>query len=66
MKAPYKIFVNFPGNYLHTVASDKTVNDIEYIRKDALLEWLNKAEIAANNDGIRAGFQIVIKKVELL
>lgn len=66
MKAPNKIYVNFPGNYLHTVANDKTVNDIEYIRKDALLDWLNKAKIAANNDGIRAGFQIVIKQIESL
>ena len=41
-------------------------NDIEYIRKDALLEWLNEAIIAVNNDGIRAGFKIVLNKIESL
>ena len=44
MKAPDKIYVNIPGDYWHTVDSDKTVNDIEYIRKDALMEWIDKCK----------------------
>lgn len=37
-----KIYLNIPGDYWHTVDSEKTVNDIEFIRKDALLEWIDE------------------------
>ena len=42
MKAPDKIYLNIPGDYWHTEDCDRTVNDIEYVRKNALLDWLKK------------------------
>ena len=42
MKAPDKIYVNIPGDYWHHGTDEKVNTDTEYIRKDALLEWLEK------------------------
>ena len=75
---PDKIYVNIPGDYWHRVDSDKTVNDIEYIRKDTLLEWLKLAvECYSHPDtvnvvdtirceGKKWAFQNVINKIESL
>ena len=74
MKAPDKIYVNIPGDYWHTVDSNKTVNDIEYIREGALLEFLkkkvNEIEIARETGaddpvlwGQRNAFKQVIDKL---
>ena len=76
MKAPDKIYVNIPGDYWHVAGSERTVNDIEYIRKDALLEWLKLAvECYSHPDtvnvvdtirceGKKWAFQDVINKIE--
>lgn len=42
MKAHDKIYVNIPGDYWHPGTDEKVNTDIEYIRKDALLEWAKK------------------------
>lgn len=67
---PDKIYVREYPDGLNQFWDRKKRDDVaatiyhEYISKDSLLEWLNKAKIAANNDGIRAGFQIVIDKIK--
>lgn len=69
MKAPDKVYIDdlaVVNDCVTKISLKALPNFSEYIRKDALLEWLNEAIIAANNDGIRAGFKIVQTKIELL
>ena len=76
MLAPDKIYVNIPGDYWHPGTDKKVDTDIEYIRKDVLLEWA-KAEIELSKklecaseksyeEGRQQVAQNLIDKIELL
>ena len=65
MKAPNKLFMNFPHDYWHVVESEKTANDIEYIRKDALLEWMKEQEEIMKCGG-RILISDIISRIESL
>ena len=73
MKTPDKIFL--PGYIDWTSAALLTLgnqpNDIEYIRKDVLLEWVKKemkewSSESTTAQGVKMGLTLVIDKIELL
>ena len=71
MKAPDKIYVNYEQNYFVPAVEDKLPNQIEYIRKDALLEWAKEQWLHTRNgtmaDQIRSSaYEEMIKHIESL
>lgn len=68
MKAPDKIYVNIgPRQSLIARAGRALNSDVEYIRKDALLEWAKeKAEDYKGTANIRRSFEMMIRKIESL
>lgn len=75
MKAPDKIYAEVNDNgFVCGYAEPIKKDDIEYIHKDALLEWLEekkeRLEIFSDNDAARWGqrnaFQQVIDKINSL
>lgn len=71
MKAPDKIYLDpvFTGDF--DLASWDTKkefeSDVEYIRKDTLLEWAKeKAEDYKGTANIRRSFEMMIRKIESL
>ena len=65
MEAPEKIFLNrrHPEPYWF---NDKQVDsDIEYIRKDALIEWIQEVRAIPHDNGITRdlAFQEVVNKL---
>jgi len=63
MTAPDKIYI--PSLLAADVVSYKTDGGIEYIRKDALLEWL-KERRAEHSFEVRKAYQRTIEKIESL
>lgn len=74
MKAPDKIYVllnEHTGFLSHTFTNVpcgyESSQDIEYIRKDAMLEWAKeKAEDYKGTANIRRSFEMMIRKIESL
>lgn len=71
MKAPDKIYLlrNKIGVILSSwfLDSDNLLENIEYIRKDALLEWVKeKATDYKQTANIRRSFEMMIRKIESL
>jgi len=66
MNAPDKIFVNIPGNYWHPGTDKKVDTDTEYIRKDALLEWVRLAygKLSMNTFDVQDVFEELIDKIK--
>ena len=58
MEAPNKIYTDNRGNYTTLPVFSQTDANIEYIRKDALLEWARKRmeELEANADDWSKGY----------
>ncbi|MBO6270610.1 MAG: hypothetical protein J6N19_15890 [Clostridium sp.] len=67
MKAPDKVFVycDYEGNPDKVDIYPLGKNSIEYIRKDALLEWL-KERHAEHSFEVRKAYQRTIEKIESL
>ena len=67
MKAPDKIFlpgdIDLPSAAILTLGNQP--DDVEYIRKDALLEWL-KDRRAEHSFEVRKAYQRTIEKIESL
>lgn len=70
MEAPDKIYVNFPFGEKHPwrgpMVTKQGLNrhDTIYIRKDALLEWLNgKMTVEEATEGIVGGYDLALKDV---
>lgn len=68
MKAPDKIYVNIGPRQSLIARTGRALNsDVEYIRKDALLEWAKeKAEDYKGTANIRRSFEMMIRKIESL
>ena len=76
MKAPDKIYIAETPNKLIEIWSDEPIEskpyitEHEYIRKDALLEWVKeemmKAAKQSDSYGRRNAFMDVIEKIESL
>ena len=71
MKAPDKIYLPPIEQWLGTKKGwgKKTANDIEYIRKDALLEWASgelMPGISADGKGWNLALQTLIDKLNSL
>ena len=69
MKAPDKIYVsNWIYNiWQYTIPDPDDETEVEYIRKDALLEWAKeKANDYKGTENIRRSFELMIKKIESL
>ena len=74
MKAPDKIYTVHPCHNNHTFTTLPFADCIEYIRKDALLEWAttnrDKLDVLSDNDAVRWGqrnaFQQIIDKLNSL
>lgn len=69
MAAPDKIYIDEDLIAFH-ILNEKFEEDIEYIRKDALLEWAEKKKEELLNDeptdvaaGLNAGFDMIINKL---
>ena len=62
MNAPDKIYIEIDGNRIHTYLGLQPENAVEYIHKNALLEW------AEHMNGIypAGAFQMMIDKIESL
>ena len=55
MKAPDKIYIHRKDNPLEITWSEikeKNATNVEYIRKDAMLEWLNERLRNSGRDGL--------------
>lgn len=66
MKAQDKIFIDEDLIAYHCL-TDRHDGDLEYIRKDALLEWAReKAEFYKGTANIRRSFEMMIRKIESL
>ena len=75
MKAPDKIYlpeeINWPSAANFTLGNQpddiEYIRKIEYLRKDALLEWAKeKAEDYKGTANIRRSFEMMIRKIESL
>jgi hypothetical protein len=71
MNAPDKIYLDpgFTGDFDFASwdTEKKLESDVEYIRKDALLEWAKeKAEDYKGTANIRRSFEMMIRKIESL
>lgn len=74
MKAPNKVYVNIgPQQSLIARAGQTLKSDIEYIRKDALLEWASRLKekweeppMSRHSPGCVFMLEQVIKKIESL
>ena len=71
--APDKIFlprnIDWPSAAILTLGNQP--NDVEYIRKDALLEWAKKemgewSSESNTGQGVKMGLALVIDKIESL
>ena len=63
MKAPDKIYIEI-DNKAHVYFGLQPENAEEYIRKDALLEWLDgKMTIEGATEGIVGGYDMALKDV---
>ena len=71
--APDKIFlprnIDWPSAAILTLGNQP--NDVEYIRKDALLEWAKKemkewSSESTTAQGVKMGLTLVIDKIESL
>ena len=66
MKAPDKIFIDEDLISFHCL-TDRYDEDLEYIRKGALLEWAKeKANDYKGTANIRRSFEMMIRKIESL
>ena len=52
---PDKIYVNYEQDYFVPAVEDKLPNQIEYIRKDALLEWAKEEKLDAMKKKVSSG-----------
>lgn len=71
MIAPDKIYLDpgFSGDFDFATwdTEKKLESDVEYIRKDALMEWAKeKAEDYKGTANIRRSFEMMIRKIESL
>lgn len=76
MKAPDKIFILYHKDYLdrrifNAFTEKDNETDIEYIRKDALLEWAKKemkewSSKSNTAQGVKMGLTLVLDKIESL
>ena len=64
MKAPDKIFLNRRRPEPYWFKDKQVDSDIEYIRKDALIEWLDgKMTIEGATEGFVGGYDSALKDV---
>ena len=65
MKAPDKIFVPTRFNLVDGLLVRESVTDEEYIRKDALMEWIQEVRAIPHENAITRdlAFQEVINKL---
>lgn len=67
MNAPNKIYVNISGDYWHPGTDEKVNTDIEYIRKDALLELVKETYFDEKTSVIcQLYYKQLINKIESL
>ena len=71
MAAPDKIYVNFEQDYFVPAIEERLNCQIEYIRKDALLEWLKSERKKCESKDVELwqrinAFTDVIEKIESL
>lgn len=69
MTAPDKIYVSnlIYGSWQYTIPDPDDETEVEYLRKDALLEWVKeKANDYKGTANIRRSFELMIKKIESL
>lgn len=67
MKAPDKIYIDdlaVVNDCVTKISLEQLPNFSEYIRKDALLEWLNgKMTIEGATEGVVGGYDMALKDV---
>ena len=65
MKAPDKIYTDNRGVYAELPIFSQADANVEYIRKDALLEWIQEARIIPHENAITRDltFQEVVNKL---
>ena len=63
MKAPDKIYLNSIHPEPYWFKGKQVSSDIEYIRKDALLEWLESKVYEHNEDRFDDGFNAALGQV---
>jgi len=64
MIAPDKIYTNNRGGYAKIPIFSQADANIEYIRKDALIEWLDgKMTIEGATEGFVGGYDFALKDV---
>jgi len=65
MKAPDKIYTDNRGVYAELPIFSQADANVEYIRKDALMEWIQEARIIPHENAITRDltFQEVINKL---
>lgn len=69
MAAPDKIYVSnlIYDSWQYTIPDPDDETEVEYIRKDALLEWAKeKVNDYKGTANIRRSFELMIKKIESL
>jgi len=68
MKAPDKIYLHgYPLRNGFTTLTDHKVENVEYIRKDALLEWAKETYLNESASAVRkVCFKQLIEKLESL
>lgn len=65
MNAPHKIYINVhPLGVDYSIAPIPNIGGIEYIRKDALMKWLDgKLTIEGATEGFVGGYDSALKDV---
>lgn len=73
MVAPDKIYVSnlIYNSWQYTIPDPDDETEVEYIRKDALLEWVKKemgewSSESKTAQGVKMGLTLVIDKIESL
>lgn len=66
MKAPYKIYLPEEPDVFFHVEYDKDLYPVEYIRNDALMEWVKLAygKVSMNPFDCSEAFEELINKIE--
>ena len=67
MKAPNKIYINVhPLGVDYSIVPIPDFGGVEYIRKDALLEWAKEKENYALTSVVKLAYKTMIDKIESL